>query len=170
MALWCRGRDSNPHSLAATAPSTLRVYQFRHLGRILAPTRMTLPATCNYHYSQVQVQMSRGKFKRDCAFSFGLHRLQYRNGTLLYLGFRLIHWCALPTNTWRARGAPDSRLRGKDVGGCGNDERGVGTARVRAGMTGVGGVRSTLSPSSPRRRGRAGGVAMKDSLCVVIPA
>ncbi len=28
----CRGGDSNSHSLAATAPSTLRVYQFRHLG------------------------------------------------------------------------------------------------------------------------------------------
>ena len=32
MRRWCRGGDSNSHSLAATAPSTLRVYQFRHLG------------------------------------------------------------------------------------------------------------------------------------------
>ena len=31
---WCRGGDSNSHSLAATAPSTLRVYQFRHLGAL----------------------------------------------------------------------------------------------------------------------------------------
>ena len=29
---WCRGGDSNSYSLAATAPSTLRVYQFHHLG------------------------------------------------------------------------------------------------------------------------------------------
>ena len=28
----CRGGDSNSYSLAATAPSTLRVYQFHHLG------------------------------------------------------------------------------------------------------------------------------------------
>lgn len=26
----CAGRDSNPHRIAPTAPSTLRVYQFRH--------------------------------------------------------------------------------------------------------------------------------------------
>ena len=31
--LWCRGRDSNPHALTSTAPSTLLVYQFQHLGR-----------------------------------------------------------------------------------------------------------------------------------------
>ena len=29
---WCRGRDSNPHALTSTAPSTLLVYQFQHLG------------------------------------------------------------------------------------------------------------------------------------------
>ena len=33
--LWCRGGDSNSYSLAATAPSTLRVYQFHHLGLVL---------------------------------------------------------------------------------------------------------------------------------------
>ena len=32
--VWCRGGDSNSYSLAATAPSTLRVYQFHHLGLI----------------------------------------------------------------------------------------------------------------------------------------
>ena len=28
----CRGRDSNPYSVAATSPSSWRVYQFHHLG------------------------------------------------------------------------------------------------------------------------------------------
>lgn len=29
---WCRRRDSNPHSLATTSPSSWRVYQFHHHG------------------------------------------------------------------------------------------------------------------------------------------
>ena len=29
---WCPEGDSNPHVLSDTATSTLRVYQFRHLG------------------------------------------------------------------------------------------------------------------------------------------
>ena len=41
---WCRGGDSNSHSHKATAPSTLRVYQFRHLG---APCRVQAPARSN---------------------------------------------------------------------------------------------------------------------------
>ena len=30
----CRGRDSNPHALAGTWPSTMRVCQFRHPGSV----------------------------------------------------------------------------------------------------------------------------------------
>src|SRR5258708_7426954 len=29
---WCRGRDLNPYGLAATSPSSWRVYLFHHLG------------------------------------------------------------------------------------------------------------------------------------------
>src|SRR3989344_2276031 len=29
---WCRGQDSNLHTVSGTAPSRLRVYQFHHLG------------------------------------------------------------------------------------------------------------------------------------------
>ena len=29
---WCPGRDSNPHALKDTWPSTMPVYQFQHLG------------------------------------------------------------------------------------------------------------------------------------------
>ena len=31
-SLWCRRGDSNSHSLAATSPSSWRVYQFHHVG------------------------------------------------------------------------------------------------------------------------------------------
>ena len=37
--LWCRGRDSNPHALTSTAPSTLLVYQFQHLGSGTRPVK-----------------------------------------------------------------------------------------------------------------------------------
>ncbi len=31
----CRGGDSNPYSLSATSTSSLRVYQFHHLGKVI---------------------------------------------------------------------------------------------------------------------------------------
>jgi hypothetical protein len=33
--IWCPGRDLNPYSLAATSPSSWRVYQFHHLGKFI---------------------------------------------------------------------------------------------------------------------------------------
>gem|GEM_PF-3581074 len=32
LSLWCPGEDSNLHRIAPTRPSSVRVYQFRHLG------------------------------------------------------------------------------------------------------------------------------------------
>ena len=42
--VWCRGRGSNSHALTGTAPSTLLVYQFRHLGRCLFVIPSAIPA------------------------------------------------------------------------------------------------------------------------------
>ena len=39
----CRGRDLNPHRIAPTWPSTMRVCQFRHPGAVISLTKSTFP-------------------------------------------------------------------------------------------------------------------------------
>jgi len=33
--MWCPGEDSNFHGIAPTRPSSVRVYQFHHLGIVI---------------------------------------------------------------------------------------------------------------------------------------
>ena len=39
-SVWCRGQDLNLHTVASTAPSRLRVYQFHHLGQCVYTEQM----------------------------------------------------------------------------------------------------------------------------------
>ena len=48
--VWCPGLDLNQHGLAATGPSSQRVYQFRHLGNyydLVVSTPTTIETTRN---------------------------------------------------------------------------------------------------------------------------
>src|SRR3990167_422903 len=52
---WCRGGDSNPYRIAPTAPLTLRVYQFHHLGNGHCKT-------IEYDYKKCSINPSKNKY------------------------------------------------------------------------------------------------------------
>ena len=58
--VWCPGPESNRHATCGTAPSTLRVYQFRHLGMCLFGASEWVRTT------------------DACAFNAALYQLSYK--------------------------------------------------------------------------------------------
>ena len=97
---WCPRGDSNPHVLSDTATSTLRVYQFRHLGRWNYMMLHIIPT--NRQNATVYVVGPRG-FKPPTSAFVALRSVQLSYGPVV----------------WRGRQDSNLRIPGSEPGALG---------------------------------------------------